>query len=299
MYELNFITDMVEEQIVKGSLRWLANFNEIRKDYHLSEITFPIYASGSLQEKGFFLSKIFSALVTPKYKVHLFFYPSQEIDSKLLRKMILSIKGKFGADDWVFLGLVQSKPWGKDLKTAVEEVTEKNIGITAYSLASKNVLTSNNVLGRGLAKQLKLTEPKFEVFDLPNYLKSFTIVFGLSTLMLIFIALSVLRQAIQPLTILLLTFFSLILGHRVYKARYHTTLILDNKGFKLRQGQKVTAGKWSDYTDVTIYVTSKQETCLRLHSKGGVFDLPISRVGISRKEAYNAIRQLIKKENKT
>jgi hypothetical protein len=296
MYELSFITDMVEEQIVRGNLRWLANFNEIRKDYRVGEITFPIYASGSLQEKGFFLSKIFSALVTPKYKVHLFFYASQEIDPKFLRKMILSFKEKFGVDDWVFLGLVQSKPLGKDLKNTVEGVTEKNIGITAYSLASKDALTSNNVLGRGLAKQLKLTEPKFEAFDIPNYLKSFTIVFGLGTLMLIFLALSGLRQAIQPLTLLLLAFLSLILGHRVYKTRYHTTLTLNSRGFQLRQGQKVKEGKWSDYTDLTIYVTQKQETCLRLHAKNGAVDIPISRVGMPRKEAYNAIKQLIKRE---
>jgi len=299
MYELGFVTDMVEEQIIRGNLRWLANFNEIRKDYALGDVTFPIYASGSLQEKGFFLSKIFSALVTPKYKIHLFFYTSQEIDPKFLRKMVLSFKSKFGADDWVFLGLVQSKPLEKDLKKTVEGVTEKNIGITAFSLSSKEAISSDNVLGKGLAKQLKLTEPKFEAFDLPNYLKGFTIVFGLGVLMLVVISLSGLRQAIQPLTLLLLALISLILGHRVYKSRYHTTLTLNSKGFQLRQGQKVTAGKWSDYTDVTIYVTSKQETCLRLHSKGGVFDLPISRVGISRKEAYNAIRQLIKKENKT
>jgi hypothetical protein len=50
----------------------LANFNEIHRTYTIGDITFPIYASGSLQERGFFLSKIFSALVTPKYKIHLF-----------------------------------------------------------------------------------------------------------------------------------------------------------------------------------------------------------------------------------
>ena len=116
MYELDFVADMVEEQIIRGNLRWLANFNEIRKDYTLGDVTFPIYASGSLQEKGFFLSKIFSTLVTPKYKIHLFFYASQEVDSKFLRKIVLSFKNKFGADDWVFLGLVQNKPLEKELK---------------------------------------------------------------------------------------------------------------------------------------------------------------------------------------
>jgi hypothetical protein len=47
---------------------------------------------------------------------------------------------------------------------------------------------------------------------------------------------------------------------------------------------------------MTIYITPRMETCLRLHSKDENFDLPLSRVGISRKEAYDTIKQLIKKK---
>ena len=298
MYELNFITDMVEEQIVKGNLRWLANFNEIHKDYVIGDITFPIYASGGLQERGFFLSRIYSALVTPRYKIHLLLYTAPEVNNKLLRKIILSCKNKFGADDWIFLGLVQSQPFEKTVKETITNTADKTVGIAAFSLASKETVTSNNVLGKGLAKQLKLTEAKFEAFDVPNYLKGFTMIFGLGTLMLIAIALSGVPQVFSNtiLTFLLLAVFSLIAGHRIYKMRYHVTLSLNSKGFQLQQGRGLTEGKWSNYSDVTMYITPKMETCLRLHSKDENFDLPLSRVGISRKEAYNAIKQLIKKK---
>ena len=296
MYELDFITDMVEEKLAKGNLRWLANFNEIHRDYAIGDTTFPIYASGSLQERGFLLSRLFSALVTPKYKIHFLLYTSPEVDRKFLRKMILSCKNKFSEDDWIFLGLVQSQPLEEAVKAAVTSTTDKTVGIAAYSLASKETVTSNNVLGKGLAKQLKLTEAKFEVFDLPNYLKSFTIVFCLGTLLLIAIALSGLRQAIQPLTLLLMAVFSLIAGYHIYKTRYHITLSLNNKGFQLQQGGTVKEDKWSNYSDMTFYITSKYETCIRLHSKEGTFDLPLSRVGLSRRDAYNAIKQLIKKK---
>ncbi len=287
---------MVEEQIVKGNLRWLANFNEIHKDYTIGDVTFPIYASGGLREKGFFLSKIYSALVTPKYKVHLLLYTAPEINPKQLRKIIISCKSKFGADDWIFLGLVQNQPFEKTTKEAITNTADKTVGIAAFSLASKETVTSNNVLGKGLVKQLKLTEAKFEAFDLPNYLKSFTMILGLGVLILIVLALSGLPQAIQPLTLLLMAVFSLIGGHRIYKTRYHVTLSLSSKGFQLQQGRRLTEGKWSNYTDVTMYITPKMETCLRLHSKEETFDLPLSRVSISRKEAYNAIRELIKKK---
>ena len=298
MYELNFITDMVEEQIVKGNLRWLANFNEIHKDYVIGDITFPIYASGGLQERGFFLSRIYSALVTPRYKIHLLLYTAPEVNPKLLRKIILSCKNKFGADDWIFLGLVQSQPFEKTVKEAITNTADKTVGIAAFSLTSKEIVTSNNVLGKGLAKQLKLIEAKFEAFDVPNYLKGFTMIFGLGTLMLITIALSGVPQVFSNtiLTFLLLAVFSLIAGHRIYKMRYHVTLSLNSKGFQLQEGRRLTNDKWSNYSDVTIYITPRLETCLRLHSKEKTFDLPLSRVGISRKETYNAIKQLIKKK---
>jgi hypothetical protein len=234
-------------------------------------------------------------LVTPKYKVHFFLYTSPEIDPKFLRKIILSCKNKFGTDDWILLGLVQSQPLGKITKEAVENVTDRNIGIAAFSLAPKETVTSNNVLGKGLAKQLKLTEAKFETFDWPNYLKSFTMIFGLGVLMLIVIFLFGVPQAIQPLTLLIMAVFSLIVGHRVYKTRYHTVLTLSGKGFQLREGKKITEGKWSSYLDVSLHITPRYETCLRLHSKE-VFDLPLSRVGLSRKEVYSAIRELVKKK---
>jgi len=294
--ELDFITDMVEERLVKGNLRWLANFNEIHRDYAIGDIAFPIYASGSLQERGFLLSRLFSALVTPKYKIHFLLYTSSEIDPKFLRKMVLACKNKFGEDDWVFLSLVQSQPLGKTAKEAVENIADKNIGVAVYSLALKETATSNNVLGRGLAKQLKLTEAKFEAFDLPNYMKSFVMILALGILFLIFLYFSGLQQAISLLTLLLMTIFSLIAGYPVYKTRYHMTITLNNKGFQLRKGKTITEGKWSNYTDVTIYITPQYETCIRLHSKEETLDLPLSRTGLSRKEAYNAIKQLIKKK---
>jgi hypothetical protein len=298
VYELNFITDLVEEQIIKGKLRWLANFKEIKRNYTLGKFTIPLYATGGLEEKGFFLSRIFSTLVTPKYKIHLLLYTSPEIDVKLLRKLIIICKDKFRGDDWIFLGLVQSKPFGKAVKEAIQKIADRRVGVAAYTLASKGKVASQNVLGKALQKQLKLTEAKFEAFDLPNYLKSFTIVFLLGTLMLIGIALfGGFWEAIHPVTLLIIAIISLVGGHQLYKTQYHTTLTLDSKGFKLQEGKKLTQDKWSNFTDVTIYITPRNETCLRLYSKGKTLDLPLSRIGISRRDAYNAIRQLIKRSD--
>jgi hypothetical protein len=294
--ELEFVIDVVEEQLVRGNLRWLANFSEIHKDYPVGDVVFPLYALGSLQEKGFFLSKIFSALVTPRYKIHLLLYTQQDFDPKLIRKLILACKSKFGAEDWIFLGLVQSQAFQKDTKKAIADTADKNVGIAAYSLKSKETVTSENVLGKGLAKQLKLTEAKFEAFDLPNYLKSFTVTLLFIVLFQIFLSLYGFLQAMHPLVFLIAIMVSLVAGYRLYKTRYHMTLFMDSVGFKLWEGKTAKEGKWANFSDVTIYVTPKRETCLRLHSKNGTFDLPLSRTGLSRKDAYSMIKRLIKKE---
>jgi hypothetical protein len=296
MYELKFITDLVEEQLVKGRLRWLASFSEIRKDYPVEDLTFPIYASGGLQEKGFFLSRIFSALVTPKYKVHLLLYTSPEISHSSLRKIVLALKHKFGAEDWVFLVLAQGQPVGQALKESIEGIEDKTLGVCAYTVGAKEVVTSSNVLGRGLAKQLKLNEVKYENFDVPNYLKSFTATLTLGVFLLVFFALSGLREAISILTVSFMLLFSIIIGYVIYKSRYHMSVSIDSKGFQLREGKKIREGKWSDYSGLSIFISPKLETFLRLKKKDATFDLPLSRTGLPRRETYNMVKQLLKRK---
>ena len=293
--ELGFITDMMEEQLAKGNLTWLANFKEIYRDYTLDNFIIPIYAVGSLTEKGFFLSRIFSFFVTPKYKIHLLLYTTTELTVKSLRKLILSCKRKFGADDWIFITLVQAKPVEKAVKSAVLNLADERVGVAAYSLASKSEISSDNVLGRALKKNLKLTEARFEPLNVPDYLKSVAIVFSLGTLFLVaLLSLGVYTNMLLALLIMLA--FSIIVAYPIYKRRYHTVFSLNSKGFKLWKGRELVEGRWSEYADVSIHITPQHETHIRLYSKEGTFDIPLSRVGLSRKEAYNAIKQILKKK---
>jgi len=300
VFELDLIVDLVEEQLIKGKFRWLANFKEIHKNYRIGEFNFPIYAIGGLEEKGFFLSRIFSAFVTPKYKVHFLLFSAPKIDVKSIRNLVITSKKRFTGEDWIFLGLLQANPIDKNVKEAVENIADKRVGITLHSLASKSVVASKNVLGKALQKHLKITEAKFEAFDMPNYIKSFAITFFLCILALIAIAfLGNLPQIVRPETILGVAIISLIGGHTLYKSQYHMTLTLNKNGFELRQGKNIEKHTWREFDEVTIYITPKHETCIRLRSKQKTLDLPLSRIGISRKDAYNMIRRLIKKKKTT
>lgn len=293
--ELEFITDIVEERLAKGGLRWLANFTEIYRDYTIGEFRVPIYALGSLTEKGFFLSKVFSLFVTPKYKVHLLLHTTNEVSVKSLRKLILSCKRKFGDDDWILIGVVQKEPVQKGVRNIVLNIADDKVGIATYSLASKDEISSNNVLGRSLKKNLKLCEAKFEAFDLPDYMKSVAIVFMVCTLCLV--SLFFLRLlTVEPLSLLITLLISVILGYALYKNTYHPSLLLDDQGFKVGKGKTYIEGKWSDFKDVSIHISSTRESHIRLHSKKKTVDLPVSRIGLSRRELYNAIKLKVTKK---
>src|SRR5512136_2310609 len=147
MIELTLINDLIEEQIIKGRLKWLANLNEIRKSFIIEDLTFPIYASGGLQEKGFLLSRIYSALVVPKYRVRLLLRTASEIDTQSLRRIVIALKREFGMDDWIFVVLMQNQRLSKAFRESINAVEDKTVGICAYSVSTKESVTSNNFLG--------------------------------------------------------------------------------------------------------------------------------------------------------
>jgi hypothetical protein len=299
MDESALMVDLVEEQIVKGNLRWLANFSELHRSYQLGDLNIPLYAFGGLEEKGFLLSKLFSSFVTPKYKVHLLTCTSPEFNGQSLRKLIITCKGKFDKDDWIFLALIQSKPIDSAFKKTVESVGDRTIGVEVYSLASRERISSQNVLGKGFEKQLRLSTPVFEAFDLPSYVKSFSIVFVIAAFLLfliqLFFASPLLNLSVVSVAVVLLFLLSVIFGHALYKSRFKTTLQLTTEGFELRQGKSVVTKKWMNFRDAAIYITPRRETCIRLYGKDETFDLPISRVGLSRKEVYGMVKQAVKK----
>ena len=297
MDELSLTVDLIEERIVKGNLRWLANFSEIQRDFELEDLRIQLYAAGSLEEKGFLLSRLFSALVTPKYKIHFLFCTAQEFNEAMLRKLTTIAQRKFGRDDWIFVALVQNESINNSLRRTVESLENPQIGVVTYSLASNEEAFSNNVLGKGLKKQLRLTQARFEAFDLPDYVKSFAIIFSIGIFLLfilqLFFNVPLLNPTAMPVAVLVLLFFSIAAGHSLYKSQYHVTLLLTKEGFSLKKGNSLTERKWSEFKNAIIYVTPRRETCIRLYGENQSFDLPISRVGFSRKEAYNSIRQLL------
>jgi hypothetical protein len=296
VYELTLINNLIEEQLVRGHFRWLANFSEIQRDFAVEDTIFQVYATGGLREKGFLLSRVYSTMVTPNYKIHFLLFSAPEIAPANVKKMILALKRKFGPEDWIFLVLAQGTPIGESLRSSIESVDDKTVGVCGYGLGQKDFAISNTVLGRGLSKQLKLNEAKFEDFDVPNFLKSFTLTFAAGVGLLVFLALSGFQQAISPITLMILAVLSVVIGQVVYKSRYHTSIQISGKGFMLREGNKIKERKWTDFQDVSVAISGSLETFLRLKSKDETIDLPLTRTGMPRRETYNIVKHLVKRK---
>jgi hypothetical protein len=103
-------------------------------------------------------------------------------------------------------------------------------------------------------------------------------------------------SSVTPASLALLLLFSVVAGYPVYKSRYHMVVKLDGKGFEVLKGRSMTNGKWSDYSEVSIYISPSRESFLRLHKGKDTFDLPITRVGMSRKDAFDAVSRLVRKK---
>ncbi len=292
--ELDFIADIVEEQLAKGHLRWMANFSDIYRDYVLDGFKVPVYALGGLEEKGFFLSRIFSFFVTPKYKVHFLLHMADEVGARSLKKLVGICKKNFGKDDWIMIGVVQRKPMRRETRYAILSIEDRRVGIAAYSLAGEDGLSSNTTLGRSLKKRLRLGELRFEAFDLPDFLKSVAIIFFMGTLGLVSL-LFINLPTVSPLSLLFLFLLSIIFGYQLYRTRYHTILSLNDLGFKVWKGKSHIEGNWSEFEDVSIHITNKRESYIRLSSKDKTVDLPVSRIGLSRRDVYNAITKTLTK----
>ncbi len=293
--ELDFISDIVEEQLAKGHLRWMANFTDIHRDYALDGFKVSVYASGGLEEKGFFLSRIFSFFVTPKYGVHFLLHTADEVGAQSLKKLVETCKKNFMKDDWIMIGIVQKRPIRRETKYAILSTDDRRVGIAAYSLTTKEGLSSNTTLGKSLKKRLKLGELRFEAFDLPDFLKSVTIIFSLGTLGLLLLSF-INIPAVSPLTLLFMFLLSVIFGYRLYKTRYHTILTMNDRGFKVIKGKSHVEGDWSDYEDASIHISNKRESYIRLSSKDKTVDLPVTRIGLSRRDTYNAITKTLSKK---
>jgi len=155
------LLDALEHGILNGRARWIADLNETFRDYSVGGHKFEIHARGQTRGKGFILSRFFAWTVLPNYKVSLYaravrntttFLRGNLIEFLKVIKKDLESRGM----KWAWLVLLFDGDPPDRISSMVQEYSKNDIGIGCINAYSGNMVVSNNVLGRGLIKQMRL-----------------------------------------------------------------------------------------------------------------------------------------------
>ena len=152
--------DAFELNLLRGGSRLIADLTEFFRDYKVDDTTFAIYAKGNTRNKGLFLSRFFAWTVLPNYPVSLFCVNEGKtlLSTESLRKRIETVARVTNEDElqWAWLVVLSDRALSPQIVSFVSRYDKKELGLAAASTSSKQIVLSNNQVGRSIGKQLKL-----------------------------------------------------------------------------------------------------------------------------------------------
>jgi hypothetical protein len=149
----------VEKNLMMGSGRWIADFNESFRSFKVRDVEFDMFIRGNTKTKGFFLSKLFSATVNPNYSVGCFVTSSDsvKVDRKFLGKAVAEIHSYMKDNEmkWSWFLIFMTKDIG-EMGKQVESIKDQNIGVVLVDVRSESIIHSNSYLARQAKRYVKL-----------------------------------------------------------------------------------------------------------------------------------------------
>lgn len=139
----------LENNLMVGSGRWIADFTESFWDFRVGDTTFDMLILGNTRPKGFLLSRLFSWMTLPAYRVACFVC-SEDPQLKRLGTLIKSIKRYMKKRDltWSWLVLPREGSFTKRARAVVQKNNSHEIGIALVDLAAQEVVTNDSFIGR-------------------------------------------------------------------------------------------------------------------------------------------------------
>jgi hypothetical protein len=139
----------LENNLMDGSGRWIADFQESFWDYRIGGNSFDMVILGNTRPKGFLISRFFAWLTLPAYRVACFAY-SNDTELRRLGKLTKSIRGYMEEQEmtWAWLVLTGEGSFTRKAKAGIQKDNSKEIGIALVDIAAQEVITNDSVLGR-------------------------------------------------------------------------------------------------------------------------------------------------------
>lgn len=153
--------DTLERRLIRGGARWIADLTEFFRDHPIGDTIFDLYARGRTRNSGFLISRFFAWTVLPNYSVALFCLDEAKGDlgTESLRNRI-DLVTKFSKNEdlqWAWLILFSGKNIQPSVVSFVSRYDKRELGVAVASIVSKQIVLSNNQVGKSIEKYLKLS----------------------------------------------------------------------------------------------------------------------------------------------
>jgi hypothetical protein len=146
----------LENSLMLGSGRWVADFTESFWEYPLGDVLFDMFVSATVRPKGFFLSRVAAWLTTPNYYVACFAY-SHDPDLRDLSQVLNTISTFLKKEEfaWAWLVIPHEGPFSRKAKSMVENSSIREIGIALVELQSEEIVNSESHWGRQMVRFIR------------------------------------------------------------------------------------------------------------------------------------------------
>jgi hypothetical protein len=150
----------LEEGLMSGRGRWIADFNESHRNVRIGDIEFDMLIKGNTRMKGFLLSRLFSFLLNPNYSVSCFILSTKsarKLDQSSLRKVLASIRSYMKKKEikWSWLFIFSTEK-AQSLENIIQKIDDQTIGVVLVDINSKEMFHSNSYLGKQAKRFVKI-----------------------------------------------------------------------------------------------------------------------------------------------
>ena len=146
----------LEDNLMLGGGKWVADFNESFWEYPLGDLVFDMFITATVRHKGFFLSKFVGWLTTPNYHVACFAY-SKDPELKRLHEILTTISRLLKKEDlaWAWLVIPHEGSFSRKAKAMVERNDNREIGIALVDLSSQEIVNARSHWGQRMSRFIK------------------------------------------------------------------------------------------------------------------------------------------------
>jgi hypothetical protein len=143
----------LEDNLMLGGGRWIADFNESSWEYPLGSLVFDLCITATVRPKGFFLSRVAAWLTTPNYYVACFAY-SKDPELKRLHEVLTAISKFLKEEDfaWAWLVIPHEGAFSRKARAMVERNDSHEIGVALVDLSAEEVISAGSHWGQRMVK---------------------------------------------------------------------------------------------------------------------------------------------------